>query len=171
MYIDRNVNSTQFKHNYPKCLRSIAEICIFPFKKREVAIDVTWEAKLIPGPDSRQHHPWRASLPTNHILHSAPIFVIQQVPLWWPGSFTHKLSSQEQFLSSESGQYFEKTKLFLLSKPVRLSIQGLIFRFIDYLKPFAPFSSLLAISLLISIATEGWTGNIQRKNQSSFAIY
>jgi hypothetical protein len=36
-----------------------------------------------------------------------------------------------------------------------MSIQGLIFQFIDYLKPFALFPLLLAISLLINIATEG----------------
>lgn len=47
-----------------------------------------------------------------------------------------------------------------------MSIQGLIFRFMDYLKPFAP-SLLLAISLLISIVTEGQTG----KNQSSQFCY
>lgn len=40
----------------------------------------------------------------------------------------------------------------------------------DYLKPFAPFL-LLAISLLISIATEGWTRKIKRKNQSSQFCY
>lgn len=44
-----------------------------------------------------------------------------------------------------------------------MNSQGLIFWFTDYQKPFAPFSLLLAISLLISIATEEWTGKIKRK--------
>lgn len=52
-----------------------------------------------------------------------------------------------------------------------MSIEGLIFQFMDYLKPFAP-SLLLGILLLISIATEGWTGKIkERIRAASFAIY
>lgn len=82
----------------------------------------------------------------------------------WKLHSSYNLSSQKQVLALESGQYFEKMKL--LSKPVHMSIQGLIFRFMDYLKPFAP-SLLLAISLLISIVTEGQTG----KNQSSQFCY
>lgn len=89
----------------------------------------------------------------------------------WKLHSSYNLSSQEQVLVLESGQYFEKIKRFLLSKPVHMSIQGLIFRFMDYLKPFAP-SLLLAILLLISIATEGWTGKIkERIRAASFAIY
>ena len=85
----------------------------------------------------------------------------------WKLHSSYNLSSQKQVLALESGQYFEK---LLLSKPVQMSIQGLIFRFMDYLKPFAP-SLLLAISQLISIATEGWTGKIKGKNQSSQFCY
>lgn len=76
-----------------------------------------------------------------------------------------KNNSQKQILSSEAGKYLGKIKMFLLSESMPRSIQGLIFRFTDYLKFFAPSSWLLAVLLLISIASEGWTGN--RKNQSS----
>lgn len=82
----------------------------------------------------------------------------------WKLHSSYNLSSQEQVLALKSGQYFEKIERFLLSKPVHMSIQGLIFRFMDYLKPFAP-SLLLAILLLISIATEGWTGKIKESEQ------
>lgn len=108
----------------------------------------------------------------NNLLYSAPSLSFSVLLFGvLEASLLLQASSQEQVLSSESGQYFEKIERFLLSKPVHMTIQGLIFRFMDYLKPFAPSSLLLAISLLISIATEGWTGKIKRKSQSSQFCY
>lgn len=111
------------------------------------------------------------SFPNKNILHLAPRLSFR---IFFFGglerSFLYNLSIREQVVASESGQPFEKIQLLLLSKTVHMSIQGLIFQFMDYLKPFAPFL-LLAISLLISIATEGWTRKIKRKNQSSQFCY
>lgn len=83
----------------------------------------------------------------------------------WKYLSSYMLSSQELVLSSKCGQYFEKIKLFLLSKSAykhsesdfpAYGLSKILFSF---------FPCFLAISLLINIATEGWTENEKEAEQ------
>lgn len=103
------------------------------------------------------------TFPNSNTLDLLPTFVTQTLPLWWSGSCSYIQQSKANSIFRSLQIFGENKDYFFLSKP-EPRIQRLIFRLTDYLKSFAPSSWLLAILLLISIATEGWTGN--RKNQS-----